>query len=507
MNEMDLFPPDYEPKLNELKWFKEKAKRDSLYLSFDEYSIAQNQSTGNQEVSKGEKLFHMYCSVCHFAHKEGTGPKLYKVREKWANGGAKQGSIYEWVINWQKAAKNDPYALEISRLKPIAQSEFPSLDGRIDDINAIFDYIDGTEDPNHIPPSKVLAIWRPKFDGTILATRDFEKRMVAIHRTCNEKVFEVYTGNLSEPLWKKDARVAAMGYPEFKAFAEERVGAIQLNDKHAENLAKFYASVTEILRNKGKREVEAALAKERKWDEHVQQERRKNEIRKGIREMQNLSEEYNFNLQDVCRQLGRKVGFQMHGGGTMVNIDKYVMDVTIARKSTVITDPETGKTAKIEYEHFQVKAENASNFNKLFVYLFPKEINSYQRLDLVNGELDYALNMHMNYTGVLVGMNDQGMFIYDFGSMKPQNYGTVVLQSVSPQEFDKKMNALNKRGSGKPVSIKEEIHWLFVEQKDYQVQKKRRENEQFRNTIRPTIYPCMTESEFEPIYVSDTKVK
>ena len=36
MSEMDLYPPNYEPKLNELKWYKDKAKRDSLYLSFEE---------------------------------------------------------------------------------------------------------------------------------------------------------------------------------------------------------------------------------------------------------------------------------------------------------------------------------------------------------------------------------------------------------------------------------------------------------------------------------------
>lgn len=44
MAKVDLFPPKYEPKLNELKWFTNKAKRDSLYLSFEETLIIENDS-------------------------------------------------------------------------------------------------------------------------------------------------------------------------------------------------------------------------------------------------------------------------------------------------------------------------------------------------------------------------------------------------------------------------------------------------------------------------------
>lgn len=645
MREMDLYPPDYEPKLNELKWFKEKQKRDSLYLSFDD----QNFQT-SEEKNRGKQLFNMYCSTCHFKHKDGTGPKLYQVRNKWKNGGAKPNSIYDWVIDWSKAAEHDPYALMVSYYKPTAQPTFVNFKNKKGDIDAIFDYIDesvegnssnsnqlnlssaslesplpvtvefaedkakwtfNTEETNgktyvvarvqiekhwhinslylpngsfgyptsfqvmpnkayqlvgkpiepkaievhdevadedlkyhegtivlkqevkplvkgnipiqvkyafqpcdathclapyegtfslggnsesgvndHIPPSKVLAIWRPKFNGTILATRDFEKRMQAIHRTCDQKVLEVYTRSLSEPLWKKDERVVGMGYPEFKTFAAERIGAIKLHDKHAQNLTRFYESVTEILHNKGKREVAEALAKERKWDEKIKQVRQKNEIRKGVREQLNLHEEYDFNLKDVCKQLGKRVGFQMHGGGTIVNIDKYVWDATVARQSTTITDPETGKTAQIVYEPFSLEVQNALEYEKLFVYLFPKEMNSYQRLDTEQGHINYQLNGHMNYTGVVVGINETGVFLYELGEMEAKEYGLVNLKRVSDQEFRKKLLALNQNRVKKPMGILDEVNWLFTERTDYSVQRKRRDNEVFRNAVRPTVYPC-----------------
>ena len=53
---------------------------------------------------QGEALFKSKCATCHQPLKNSTGPKLYQVRDKWASGGAKEGSIYTWVNNWQTAA-------------------------------------------------------------------------------------------------------------------------------------------------------------------------------------------------------------------------------------------------------------------------------------------------------------------------------------------------------------------------------------------------------------------
>lgn len=88
----------------------------------------------------GEALFKSQCATCHQPHKDGTGPKLYEVRQKWEDGGAKEGSIYQWVKNWQVAAAEDPYAQEVSQWAPTAMSLFPSLEN--EQIDAILDYVD-----------------------------------------------------------------------------------------------------------------------------------------------------------------------------------------------------------------------------------------------------------------------------------------------------------------------------------------------------------------------------
>ncbi len=95
--------------------------------------------------AQGEALFKAKCASCHQPHKNGTGPKLFQVRQKWTDGGAKEGSIYQWVNNWQTAAAGDPYAQTVSTWSPTAMSAFPEL--KKEEIDAIFEYVDGVPDP------------------------------------------------------------------------------------------------------------------------------------------------------------------------------------------------------------------------------------------------------------------------------------------------------------------------------------------------------------------------
>ena len=101
--------------------------------------------------SQGEALFKSKCATCHQTHKNGTGPKLFQVRDKWAAGGAKEGSIYQWVNNWQTAAASDPYAAEVSKWSPTAMSAFPDL--KKEEINAIMDWVDAQPDPASVTPT------------------------------------------------------------------------------------------------------------------------------------------------------------------------------------------------------------------------------------------------------------------------------------------------------------------------------------------------------------------
>lgn len=100
--------------------------------------------------AQGEGLFKAKCATCHQPHKNGTGPKLFEVRKKWADAGAKDGSLYQWVNNWQAAATADPYAQTVSTWAPSAMTAFPEL--KKEEIDAIFDWVDAQADPATTAP-------------------------------------------------------------------------------------------------------------------------------------------------------------------------------------------------------------------------------------------------------------------------------------------------------------------------------------------------------------------
>lgn len=91
----------------------------------------------------GATLFKK-CATCHSPFKDGTGPKLKDVRTKWTDGGAKEGSINQWVRNWESAAASDPYAAAVAKVKPTAMDKFPALTD--EEIDAIFNYVDAQEE-------------------------------------------------------------------------------------------------------------------------------------------------------------------------------------------------------------------------------------------------------------------------------------------------------------------------------------------------------------------------
>src|SRR5690554_7070359 len=96
-------------------------------------------------AQEGESIFNSKCATCHSPHKDMTGPKLFEVRQKWEEGGALEGSLHQWVKNWQVAAANDPYAKEASNWSPSAMTTFADLND--EQIESIFDYIDAQPVP------------------------------------------------------------------------------------------------------------------------------------------------------------------------------------------------------------------------------------------------------------------------------------------------------------------------------------------------------------------------
>ena len=504
MEKLDFYPEGYEKKLDQLKLRKDKKYRDSLYLSLEEAGfsgIAYEYEDINADTierrdnySSASELFYTKCSTCHQPHKDGTGPKLFEVRKKWAEGGAKEGSIIKWVQNWENTARIDPYASELTRVRQTAMRKFPELsEGQI---IRIFDFIDGQTLSQGIPPSKVLGFWNPTFNNTNLATREFEKRMQAIHQTCNEKILDLYVQNLSKPISEIDQQILKMGYPEFETFAAEQLGAVNPNNPHLKNLQKFYGKAISEMRTELQNNRKILAQKQQKWDDEIFAERIKASTREFKRSSESLNEEYNYNLKNVYRQLGKTIGVQVYGTSNIYNIDKYVMDATVSRKTTTFVDPITKKTAIITYNNFSLEVENLEKYKQLYVYAFPHNFNSYQRLTGKNGKFEYPLNDDLRYDIAVVGISDEGFSYFQFKNINEGNKGKIKLKEISETKLNASIEQLNQSRSWKPMDIKDELDWLILENKNYKEQKLRQQQAKFRQDMKAIIFPCYGEKEF-----------
>ena len=352
----------------------------------------------------------------------------------------------------------------------------------------------------HLPPSKVLAFWNPKFNNTILATREFESRMKVIHEIGDEKLLDLYTHNLSSSMEELDRKAVAMGYPQFERFVEEHVGALNAGNPHLKGLKKFYEKTIEGFRKELRKNDKVKKKVEAEWDENVRESRDLERKRTNNREEQFIKEEYFLNIKSVSKQLGldsRKINHLGNSVGFQVfkfrsyNIDQIIPEIGVEdRKTFDLTDHKTGKKAQIKYNPFSFKVENHQKYDLVYAYLLPSNLNSYQRIIGRNGNFDYPLNSEMTYDLAIVGISDKGFYYKEIRSIQTGDLGSISLEKISENELDTKIQQMNKnRGANEPISISEELEWLILEQKNYIVEKQRQEEKAFRDMMRDVIFP------------------
>lgn len=491
MAELDFYPVGYEDSLNAMKLRKDKKFRDSLYLAMETGFVS--------NIDLGKKLFESKCATCHKLGANTTGPNLSNVRNKWIRAGETKEMLYTYVRDWSIAATKSDYARKVSEWSPTAPSKFPELTNC--EIESIFEYIDGLSldsSPekascghfDFISPSKVLAFWNKKFNNTLLATREFERRMPSIHATCKNEVLDVYVKNLQLPLTELDRRVKEMGYAEFAQFEAEYVGALNPDNPHLKNLQKFYDDNTDKLRSHAQFLKDQEQRKREKWDNEIIDERKKEQSRTDNRESQALQEEYMFNHDNVKKQFGGTIGTVIYGNSPIKNVDRQVMEATIARKTAEIVDPTNGKTATITYNDFGFEVENHTTYGRLYAYLFPSKINSYQRITGKQGKFNYALNNDMLYDVAVIGVNENGYYYFQQTKLNSGDLGKIALTKVSEEKLDASINQLNKLRLNKPMPIKDEMKWLFKEQADYVEKERRMKQVRFEEKIKQIVFPC-----------------
>ena len=545
MADLDFYPPEYEAKLNELKARKGKTYRDSLYLSFEEDNL-NNDSTMNQPslpfriASESVEIFPpieasfmggaqalkvYFFENIHYPQDavdrniEGIVYVDLVISES--------GNISDVFVNRGVHESIDKEAVRVVKEMPpwypaqdLTGKFVPSqitipitfvLEGEPDSIepfrdqeetplvpiNKVDSVVEIAESANqiYIPPSSVLAFWKPKFNNTLLATREFEARMQEIHRTCDKSVLDIYVKNLKKPMHELDKRVVNKGYPQFKNFVDQKVGALNPNNPHLNGLTDFYDAAVKQLKNQEKTLREQEEKRQNKWDKEVNEERQKEVVRTSKRDAQAFDEEYTLNHKNVRKQLGRVLGATIYGDSPICNIDRFVRETTIARKTGEFYDEVSGKTARIQYNEFSFTVSNAKEYKQLYAYLFPHELNSYHRLDGKSGAFSYSLNDAVLYDLAIVGISEEGYSYVQRRILKGGDLGELQLERVSEAKVNASIRQLNSKRGVKPFDVIEELRWLKKEQKNYVEQKRRTDNRKFRNDLIPHVFPCCGLSE------------
>jgi len=335
---------------------------------------------------EGELLFNSKCKSCHNETKESTGPPLFKVKKRWevANESDYLNDFVRnsgSVINSEKSKQ----ALITFNKYKTPMPDFPSLTNR--EIKLVMDYCDNVG-------MKDSLIQNGESDACL---------------------------NCSQSALKK----------KFIAFASQNKGRVEMDLKAVKVLNAYFEK-------QSKAYAMAAAKTQEKFEKDYQEAKTKyskkvfdNEIKNQLFDTKNLEEEIQLNLCEVYDQLDYEIdcNYQPRAKSTYTvpvvstgwhNIDMEVRAKTIARETINITYK--GKTAEIKYEPIVIQIKNKKEYDRVFVYLLPQELNSYQRIQEKEDLFEEKLNEIIKYNLVVIGYKGNEIFVGKERNISPESY-------------------------------------------------------------------------------------
>ncbi len=175
-----------------------------------------------------------------------------------------------------------------------------------------------------INPASIKALKDPKFQNTLISTREFEKRLQVIFETCEQKVLDLYVAQLDRNLWEVDSMAADLVgtshplYESFRSFSKERLTKVQ-HSGTARHLSDYY--------NKQVKKIEKELKETQEQYEKYLQKKDEEAARKRKKYQELL----------VKRQLYRlkKFGFKVSRSGYCM-IDEVLKDLDTFELSVAV---------------------------------------------------------------------------------------------------------------------------------------------------------------------------
>lgn len=416
---LDFYPEGY---VDELNTVRTKTIHDSLYYEKDAVYI--------DSLRKIRKKIFDY-------------PKSYT-----------DSVYYSYARLFKKSA---PKKIENITPEPIVESRVVPADDNYDqkrDIQKknIKDVLEEREEydeiscpiPSGINPAKVKAIWNKKFNKTILATHEFEERMKVIHQSRQDWILQVYVRNINKPLWYSDSIVARKTggniKKEFTKFFEERKGGVKISDRLTDKLSDYFNNKQKEFTAKSAALFEQYEEEKRKLRKEFRDKKNKKSREEILRKLDVFNGEYNLNLCEAYKQLGkrgcrdryisREKPLRIKMGLGPKNIDAYVYESTRNRTTLDYTDPNSGAKAVIKYQTMKVEIMNKEKFDQVFVYLIPDSLSSFNRMKSTdNIHFELALNELLHYKLVCIAYLGDQVYYDEMRNVEPKEYKITLFPS------------------------------------------------------------------------------
>lgn len=451
-------------------------------------------STNKLSSPDGKALFKQNCMPCHNASEKKSTGGLMGVLDRIPGGDWK----YNFVHNSQKViASGDGYArakwLEWNKS---VMTPFPQL--KNEEIDAVLNYANGGDfDPEklEINPARISAIWNPKFQNTLIATKEFEERLQVIFKTGDPDLLDLYVNNLDKKMYEIDSMAwhNGGGY-EFEEFYNRHDGGIAIKENHMKKLQEYFNKKREATESAAQKTYNDRIAKETKADKTHSDVISQQSENDSKRNSENFQKEFDVNLTEAYKQLGLEkpkplanayYAFAIPATGWN-NVDKYVLESTVNRTTLDYTDPYSGKKAVIKYEALSITVDNESNYEQVKVYLIPDSLNSFMRVSKNGAAYEEKLNQLFKYTIVVVAQKDKKWFWVEQSNAKP---GATIVTLNEIKESDLRVNLNHSFTKQAGQDFRNDLD-AMIEQHEYSIQlKQRQKQEEIDEAIMPVIFP------------------
>jgi hypothetical protein len=241
-----------------------------------------------------------------------------------------------------------------------------------------------------IDPAMIMALYSEPFQNTLIATREFEKRLQTVFKTCSNKALEAYVNNLDQPLWQLDEMAAKVAEEkgeiesaeQFKKYAAQKLTRVKNGGERANLLKKYLKERVSAIKKElaeKKQELRNALDK-------------KNESARKV------ANEYKALLFKRETYRMETYGFEWSATGWL-NVDKGII-------------PKDWDAQPLE-----ILVDNSNEFDRVYTYIIYESINSLYRLNTddnnrfyVGNEKDPRMLMPKKKTAAIISIgykNDQ----------------------------------------------------------------------------------------------------